>query len=388
MKRYPLIAALALLLFSACNNNSKSGSAKENTADSTANKSAELPQNFSKRFEGEIAGKHVTMNLEKVDYSYSGSYYYDGSWLALSTDSLIGKDSIVLAETNIAGYEYDENYKPNTLSLKWTGNGFSGKWRNAKKDKVFDINLTEKYPEGSYAFSIARFEDSKVAFPKKKESPAAEIGFKALSATGNSEGDKWLNQELRKMMELKPADKDWNAGFKRLTKAYFDDYENSLKDLSTDDEMSQASLNYSNHSTQTVLFNDKDFVVIEFMVDDYSGGAHGNYASLMHCLDVKNKKQLELDDIVKIDSNVLQSLLEKNLRKQYHVKPGDQLTAVLFDDYLKANDNFYFNTNGLAFLYNPYEIASYAQGQIVVFVPFAELKNYLVPDFAERMGLK
>ncbi|WP_443943721.1 DUF3298 domain-containing protein [Pedobacter sp. AW1-32] len=387
MKKYILVAALALLFFSACNNHSKSDSSKESTTESTSRSNAELPQNFSKRFEGEIAGKHVTMNLEKVDYSYSGSYYYDGSWLALSTDTLIGKDSIVLAETNVAGYEYDENYKPNTLSLKWTGNGFKGKWRSAKKDKVFDINLTEKYPEGSYAFSITRFEDSKIAFPKMKESPAAEIGFKALSATGNSEGDKWLNQELKKMMDLKPSE-DWNAGFKRLTKAYFDDYLSGVKDLSSEDEISQASLNYSNHSTQTVLFNDKDFIVVEFMVDDYSGGAHGNYASLMHCLDVKNKKQLKLDDVVRIDSNALQALLEKNLRKQYNVKAGDQLTTVLFDNYLKANDNFYFNTNGIAFLYNPYEVASYAQGQIIVFIPFAELKNYLVPDFARRMNIK
>jgi len=55
---------------------------------------------------------------------------------------------------------------------------------------------------------------------------------------------------------------------------------------------------------------------------------------------------------------------------------------------LKPNKNFYFNDKGLAFMYNPYEVASYAQGQIVVFIPFNELKSYLVPAFAERIGFK
>lgn len=95
-----------------------------------------------------------------------------------------------------------------------------------------------------------------------------------------------------------------------------------------------------------------------------------------------------LNDVVKIDSNALQTLLEKNLRKLYNIKPQEKISSVLFDDFLKANHNFYFNSNGLAFLYNPYEVASYAQGQIVVLIPFAELRPYLVPDFSSRMRLK
>ena len=95
-----------------------------------------------------------------------------------------------------------------------------------------------------------------------------------------------------------------------------------------------------------------------------------------------------LSDVVKIDSNTLQGLLEKNLRKQYNIKPGDELSSVLFDNFLKPNGNFYFNSRGLAFMYNPYEVASYAQGQIVVFIPFDQLSSFVVPAFAERIGLK
>ena len=144
---------------------------------------------------------------------------------------------------------------------------------------------------------------------------------------------------------------------------------------------------YTNHQ-QTINYNDNGYVVIDFLADAYTGGAHGNYSSTMFCLDVQNKKQLVLNDIIKIDSNTLERILERNLRKEYNIKSKDALNTVLFDDFIKPNKNFYFNANGIAFMYNPYEVASYAQGQIVIFIPYSDVKAYLVPAFAQRMGIK
>ncbi|MBC6111521.1 RsiV family protein [Pedobacter fastidiosus] len=387
MKKLILYSAFGFLALTACNR-TKSENKNSETSDSTKTVTADLPENFYKRLEGDVAGKHVVMNLQKTGSDYSGTYYYNGSWLNLSIATLIGKDSIVLNENNFSEYYFDENAKSNTLALKWIGNGFKGKWTSGKKDKTFAINLTEKYPAGSYAFSVSTYEDSTKAFPKKVKSPVAEIGFRALSATGKSASDNWLNQELKKLMGLKVGQNDWNTGFKTLATAYFADYKNTVLDYAKDGDGNDAFLNYSNHSSQSIVYNDKDFVIIEQMDDDYSGGAHGNYASTLHCLDTKTQKKLVLSDVVNVDTVILEKLLEKNLRKQYNVKPGEQLTTVLFDDYLKPNNNFYFNDNGLAFLYNPYEVASYAQGQIIVYIPFTELKPYLVPAFATRIGLK
>lgn len=387
MKKLILYSAFGFLALTACNRN-KSDNKNEKTVDSIKTVIADLPENFYKRLEGDIAGKRIVMNLQKTGSDYSGTYYYNGSWLNLSIDTLIGKDSIVLNENNFSEYYFDENAKSNTLALKWTGNGFKGKWTNGKKDKTFPVNLTEKYPSGSYAFSISTYEDSTKAFPKKIKTPIAEIGFKGLSAIGKSASDIWLNQELKKLMGLKANQTDWNMGFKNLATSYFANYKKTALDYAKDGDTNEAFLNYSNHSYQSLVYNDKDFVIIEQMDDDYSGGAHGNYASIFHCLDIKNQKKLVLSDVVKVDTVILEQLLEKYLRKQYNVESGEQLTTVLFDNYLKPNNNFYFNDNGLAFLYNPYEVASYAQGQIIVYIPFTELKPYLAPAFASRIGLK
>ena len=389
MKYYLHFFLFGLLIISACNNPKNGANTAETANDSTANAKAELTESFYKRFEGTIAGKKVVMHLQKVDDDVSGTYYYDGSWLNLSTDTLIGKDSIILTEYSFYESYFNQDFKSPHLALKWNGNGFNGNWESGDKTKKFPIALTEKYPEGSYPFSAGIYKDSVKAFANQPKSPAAEISFEYLESKNNDEYGNWLNSELKKISGVKST-VDRSIGFKNIATAYFKDYKTQVTEQSKNSRGDdfQAWMNYTNNSQQSVNFNDNGYVVIDFLADAYTGGAHGNYSSIMFCLDVKNKKQLVLSDIIKIDSNTLQSILERNLRKEYNIKTKDALSTVLFDDFIKPNKNFYFNANGIAFMYNPYEVASYAQGQIVVFIPYSDLKTYLVPAFAERMGIK
>jgi len=389
MKKYLLFCLLLSVIISACNNNENKSGHQEDKNSSSPTEKRELKGNFYKRLEGTIAGKPVVMNLQQLDGDLDGNYYYDGSWLNLSTDTLIGQDSLILSEYSFYTSYFDQNSKEPHLHLKWTGNGFKGNWTSGDESKSFPILLEEKYPEGSYQFTTGIYQDSVIAFTNKSGSPTAEITFEYLKATATDDSGNWLNEQLKKIDGLK-ASADREVSFKSIAAEYFKDYKSEIaeqqKESKNDDF--EGWMNYTNSSQQTVLYNEKGFVVVDFLADAYTGGAHGNYSSSMYCLDVKNKKQLILSDVVKIDSNNLQKLLEKNLRKQYNIKPNDAISTVLFDDYLKPNKNFYFNSKGLAFMYNPYEVASYAQGQIVVFIPFNELKAYLVPSFAERIGAK
>jgi len=388
MRKY-FYFALACLLFSACSN-PKGDQSAEQTSDTNKVIDASLPKTFYKRLEGTIAGKNVVVNLQKNNGDYDGNYYYDGPWLNLSTDTLIGKDSVVLFENSFYDYYFDQDAKQNHLALKWTGKGFKGIWENGNGTKKFPINLIEKYPAGSYQFTAAKYTDSIKAFADQTKSPSATISFEYLQATAKDDAGNWLNSQLKSISGIRPTNVDREVGFKKITEAYFSDYRKEIADMkkSGTDRGFEAWMNYTNNTQQSIVFNQNGFVVIDFLADAYTGGAHGNYGSTMFCLDVSNTKQMVLNDVVKIDSNTLQKLLEKNLRKQYNIKAQDQISTVLFDNFLKPNKNFYFNSNGLAFMYNPYEVASYAQGQIVVFIPFTELKAYLNPVFAERMGIK
>lgn len=388
MKKHLLFCLLLSAIISACNNN-KSKSKSQEAEDTPQTVKREFKGNFYKRLEGTIAGKQVVMNLQHLNDDLDGNYYYDGSWLNLSTDTLIGQDSLILSEYSFNTSYFDQNAKEPHLHLKWTGTGFKGTWKSGDDSKSFPILLEEKYPEGSYQFTTGIYQDSVIAFTNKPGSPKAEITFEYLEAKDKDDSGNWLNDQLKKISGLKTS-VDREVSFKSFAAAYFKDYmsEVAQEQKESQNDEYERRMNYTSNNQQTVLYNENGYVVVDFLADAYTGGAHGNYGSSMYCLDVKNKKQLVLSDIVKIDSNSLQKLLEKNLRKQYNIKVNEELSTVLFDDFLKPNKNFYFNSKGLAFMYNPYEVASYAQGQIVVFIPFNELKANLVPSFAERIGAK
>jgi hypothetical protein len=97
---------------------------------------------------------------------------------------------------------------------------------------------------------------------------------------------------------------------------------------------------------------------------------------------MKNRKQLMLSDIVdKDDSLALNVLLEDKFRKLYKLKPTDELSSILFENSIKANDNFYITEKGIGFTYNPYAIAAYVYGEISLFIPFSQMNGLLKDDF-------
>ena len=148
MKKYLLFCLLLSAIISACNNNENKSSHQDDKRSSSPTEKRELKGNFYKRLEGTIAGKPVVMNLQQLDGDLDGNYYYDGSWLNLSTDTVIGKDSLILSEYSFYTSYFDQNSKEPHLHLKWTGNGFRGIWKSGDESKSFPILLEEKYPEG------------------------------------------------------------------------------------------------------------------------------------------------------------------------------------------------------------------------------------------------
>ena len=220
--------------------------------------------------------------------------------------------------------------------------------------------------------------DSAKAFPAKKESPAADISFSFVKS-----GNDWLNNNIKAILEFDTA-LSFTGGYNKYRDTYFSDYK---KDITGDiDSSMMQTLNFSRSGNIYVRYNEHDLVILESATYEYAGGAHGNYGSIFYCFDVSARKQLQLSDIISADSITLQHLAEKYFRIQYHVK-SDSLNEVLFENHLAANDNFYFNEKGISFLYNPYEVASYAQGEIVVFIPFSALKKYIQPAFMKRMNI-
>lgn len=374
------ISAFALLF--ACNSNQQHGDRNDSTL---TEKSSPLAKYFYKRLEGTVAGQPVVMQLNKVAGGTGvGSYYYteQGREINLMLDTLVNSDSLILREYILGEPNVGNDSK---IGLKWNGKGFTGSF-TAKDGMISPVDLKEVYPTGSYQFTTDSVTDSKPAMTDKPDGPKADFFVQYLSYKGKNE--QWMNNQLKTLYNIK-NNEDWKTALKKHTESYFKDYESQVKD-NADLIKAGESIHFLNYETATnnyVRFNDKDFIVIEAYGFAYTGGAHGNYNSAFFNYDIANQKVLKLSDVVKVDSVALNKIAETQFRKQAGLKATDALTTVLFDKTFKINDNFYINSKGLTFLYNPYEIASYAQGQIDVFIPYEAFGGLLNPDFKKRIGI-
>jgi hypothetical protein len=150
-------------------------------------------------------------------------------------------------------------------------------------------------------------------------------------------------------------------------------------DLPDDEEGIEAV--YSQIEKSDVVMNENGFLTIEHHTWSYEGGAHGNYANGYTSFDLETGEELTLTDLVKPGYEQRWAALgAAEIKANMHVKPDAPLTeAGLFEDKLEITDNWYLTPGGIGFCYNPYEIASYAQGAVFFVLPWKSIAQDLKP---------
>ena len=172
--------------------------------------------------------------------------------------------------------------------------------------------------------------------------------------------------------------------FLKRKKDFLNTYVSDNKEVN-DAELKEASMAYNldEDSKMLIAFQSSKMMVFAFTFYSYTGGAHGNYGTSYTSVDLTSNKVLALDQVItESGKRQLQNLLEKNFRKQFNLKPTDSLTeGGLFENKIEPNENFYVTGKGIGFCYNPYEIGPYAMGEVNIFIPFSDLKNFLKENF-------
>ncbi|MBR3907901.1 MAG: DUF3298 domain-containing protein [Bacteroidaceae bacterium] len=113
--------------------------------------------------------------------------------------------------------------------------------------------------------------------------------------------------------------------------------------------------------------------------DEYEGGAHGYYYTAVHTFDPRDGHEVILDEIMKegYEEELLHAIAAGILRycKASDITELDWLqhgTGELF-----ISKNAVLRDSCITFIYNPYEIASYAAGKIEADITYKELKHIL-----------
>lgn len=125
----------------------------------------------------------------------------------------------------------------------------------------------------------------------------------------------------------------------------------------------------------------RDYINYTIMWEEFTGGAHpSSYYTVLN-FNPETGEEIVLDDILKENyEEPLTDILINNLAKQLQVEniEGIKEKGYLYQDNgMFISNNFILDNEKIVFIYNRYEIAPYALGDIMIDVTYEELKDLL-----------
>lgn len=315
---------------------------------------------YYKRYSGTIAGQPVVLHLSSDNGALSGSYYYikQGKPIGIyfSKDTTIADGYLVSEPSTTRADDREATWK---ILLK--DNTITGKWTSPDGSKTYNINLKEEYPAGSYQLSIWEKEDS-IKYKTERPEPVATIAYKLLRGSSAMKNEDVQFIEKLIMHEL-GADSLNAITIEDCVKKQIDNYGKWYRGVlaeEPDSNLGESWNNYYSSVAMDVIFNDNTWLVMEMSGSEYTGGAHGNYGVSYMNVDMQQKRVWKIEDVMTVDSNKLNLLLDAEARKYFAIAATESFEDRLLTDKVLPNGNICITPTGINFVYNPYEIASYA----------------------------
>ncbi len=340
-----------------------------------------------KRYTGTVAGQPVVLHYMQYGNTVTCQYYYvqHGKNIQLynTTDN---PTSLPLIFVERPETERKENLA--TWQVAIAGDSIKGEWISGNGDTTYPILLKEDFNKGAQQFSIVCMTDS-MNFTDSLPEPKASTTYEVLLPVGDDEGTKFVRTAIYNCIGCDTiAGDDMKSCLDGLKAKYFADYRHVSDE---EKKLYTTATSFGNWSEQTnfwVVYNEDGMIVLNHHVYAYTGGAHGNYSSHYLCIDSRDKKLLKLSDILQADTALMVKLLEKEARHLYNIKDEAPLYENMLTEELYIPEKFYISNKGITFVYGIYEVASYADGEINLFIPYNRMMNMLTPWFKQRMKLE
>ncbi len=237
-----------------------------------------------------------------------------------------------------------------------------------------EISVTEKPDKNEFVIDSLQVEDS---VSVNKNLTAA---FKQQVLFFPSIEDKALLDSIYSpaLLDSKSYDKEsLKSALNQSMQNYFSETKENSEDFTPDFKQTWEEI-----SAMKLVSHQNDILILQYSGSGYSGGAHGYYNEIYKVFDLKNKKAISQNEIFQNPNDKFwNDILMKNFTDK------DQKEMLLVDK-IELNDNFYFDNQGITFVYNQYEITAYAAGVVNITIPFSSIKEKLKPEFLKSYNIK
>ncbi|MEX0997015.1 MAG: DUF3298 domain-containing protein [Flavobacteriaceae bacterium] len=154
---------------------------------------------------------------------------------------------------------------------------------------------------------------------------------------------------------------------------FIEDYKKLISDFGNN------FVSYDVDTFMRVSFQSEEFVSLELNYYLFTGGAHGYSGTQFMNFDAKTGELLH-QNVLFNDVEGLTRFSEKEFRERYQVPQDRSINSSGFwfeNDQFHLPENIGFTETQLILHYNQYEIASYAEGPIILSIPITEVEEYL-----------
>lgn len=217
---------------------------------------------------------------------------------------------------------------------------------------------------------------------------AEQYYFVSLAKTGFE----WLDNLLAKQVLINyqpiPADEQRKLDRNTITGNELSQLKTVLEKEYQEnlDTLKEGGILAISRTAETIYLGQRHNIVTFFQnYDEYSGGAHNNYHTNYFNIDVNKKRIILLDDLL---SPVKQVELSAILWRYYQQRNppdanGQYETFTPQQDFYLSED-FLFTDEGVKFIYPPYALGPFAEGEISLTVPWYEINQLLNTEYQRK----
>ena len=159
--------------------------------------------------------------------------------------------------------------------------------------------------------------------------------------------------------------KNTNDFNRRAKKIVMDEVHNFEK-MFLEEDVDKSSAPYDLIIGYEITFLSQDLVSVLFIESSYSGGAHGNKETYTLNYDLQKGKVLALENLFKKNTNFVEIISKESiaqiLKKQGYDNPAKEWVKEGAGQHIKNFTKWNITSIGLQFTFDPYQVASYAEG--------------------------
>ncbi|HGO5855199.1 TPA: DUF3298 domain-containing protein [Mannheimia haemolytica] len=189
----------------------------------------------------------------------------------------------------------------------------------------------------------------------------------------------WLNQIL--INQAYDYNEEAGRKLKNLTEEEFKKHYQQVYQGLVESVKSEPAIGYDEHISSTFIGQRNNIATFAMTHYTYTGGAHGMHYTQYINVDLAKKTIIGLNDLISPKNQAqLKDILWENYSNE-HVDENGNYNGFADKKEFRISDQFYFTPYGIAFVYPPYELGAYAEGEIEVEADWYSINKLLNPEF-------